>query len=253
MIKILQQEVGGFPRLNDSNVISSWRFEDNVLDSIGSNDGITNNSTYNNLVIGKGKDLNVSNAYMKVNNNLNLGFTDGTSDIEGSFSFIMRLDYPSMPIPNTPYFLCKRGIGVSNQREYDLLITTSGLLRFRLFDKDSETNGGWIEVKHDLSTNYVQYNIYHVIVTYDGSGSESGLKMFINGDDVGISLQINTYTINYNYPQPFYSGTVSWSLNNSAHRPNSSIDELKKWNIALTPREVTELANKELNGIRIVG
>lgn len=256
MIRMLQQELTNQNRLTDENIISSYRFENNALDSIGNNDALTGYSGvgyYPNFIIGKGKDLNVSNTWLKIANNPNLGFSNGINDVEGGFSFMMEPQYASIPLSNTPYLLCKRGNTTTTNREYDLLMSPNGVIVFRLFDKDTGSSGGRIQVSCDLSTDYYQYKNYHVIIAYDGSGTAAGLKMFINGYDVGVSEEIGTYIKCWNYNTSLYVGTVSWSENNAVHRPAIAIDELRKWNIAPTPEEAMHLATQELAGIRLAG
>lgn len=256
MIRVLQQEIKG-TGLVDSNVISSWRFEDNALDSIGNNNfqtGYSGTGYYVDYIVGKGKDLNASNTWLKVANNQSLGFSDGANDVAGSFSFFMQPQYASIPLSNTPYILCKRGNMTTTNREYQLAIVPDGRMFFNLFDKDlGNVDGSKLQVYYDLSAGYVQYKNYHVIITYDGSGTPEGLKMYIDGIDVGTSLEIGTYTKCFNYNVSLYVGTVSWSENNAVHRPAITINELKKLSVALSAADAFTLYTEEMSGNRIVG
>lgn len=243
MIRMLQQETRGFPRLIDSNVISSWRFDGDSSDSIGSNGGLTSVNTYTPFAIGDGKDFNTSNSYVSINNNIDLSFTNGTNDIDGGFSTI--IDFSN--ISGTQFLACKRhGSTGSIQKEWQIFYNgTTNVVGFFIFDNIS---GGYISINHTFTPIISQK--YHLVCGYDGSGLHSGLTMFLDGVSVGTTSLTGTYVKTYNYSNNFYLGTNSWDKT-LYHKGIG--DEYKKWKIALTLEEAQFLATQELNGNRIVG
>lgn len=99
---------------------------------------------------------------------------------------------------------------------------------------------GAMVVTTTTSINYGVWN--HIVATYDGSGSTSGMTISLNGVAQSlVAAGSGTGTIPYTEPtkigNDFYEAT-----------PNAYIDEVSIWDIALTPTQITALYNNGLPG-----
>lgn len=81
---------------------------------------------------------------------------------------------------------------------------------------------------------------YHIIFTYDGSSSASGVKMYLNGTSVSLVVQENTLTgtIQTNVPTNF--GTRNGATGNFF---SGKADEIAVWNIELNQSQVNDIYN----------
>ena len=241
MIRMLQQELAG-NRLIDSNVISSWRFEDNVVDSVGSNSGTFNASNgYADGLIGRELDLfNNSGSYVNIPHNNNLSFTDGVNDLPFTFTTLIRRS-------NTvgTQFIIWKGLGATD-REYRFFLI-DGKVEVRLMNPTTSFLQKRTSNALPISSNS------HLTVSYDGGKTLEGLKIYINGvlATLSISSVTGTYTgmVNSGEDLTIGSRTDAPLIN----RFIGSLDETKFWSIELTPDEILELSTSELNGIRLVG
>lgn len=244
MIRMLQQELTNQNRLIDENIISSWRLDSNNLDSVGTNNGISEGgNSYPNAVISKGKDFTSGNVIIP--NNLNLSFTNGVNDVAGSVSMLINFN----DITGLQFLMCKRNFngGVASvDREWQIYYDgDTNETIFVIFDA---VLGGRIKVTSSFTPITNQY--YSLICTYNGSGLHGGLNMYLNGVNSGSTSLLGSYTKTYNYNNSFTLGVESWDR---SLRHKGIGDEYKKWNIELTPEEAMHLATQELAGIRVAG
>lgn len=220
-------------RLIDENVISSWRFEDDVLDSIGSNNGVylgVNNYGYG--PIDKCIDFGHNSSLVEVNNNTNLSFTDGVSDVEKSISFLIKFDDTS-----AQYIFHKND---ASNKEYQINFNPP-FMQFVVFDGTDSANS--LRKRTTFSPTIGQW--YHISITYD-----STLTMYIDGVDTSYDFNVGTYVSSSNKATKLKLGSRDYL---SDQIFTGELDELKFFNIALTPSEVLELATQELAGNRVVG
>lgn len=82
---------------------------------------------------------------------------------------------------------------------------------------------------------------YHVVATYDGSQSASGIKVYIDGSLGTQNIQKDTLGSNSSSASGI-KATIS-SRNGSTIPTNGTIDEVGIWDRVLTSDEVTELYN----------
>lgn len=80
-----------------------------------------------------------------------------------------------------------------NQREYQFYITTGNAHFFAMYDKNVSGNNIRSFGDNDLSTTMLNKWV-HYAATYDGSNSETGIKVYINGiQDAGTQTENGTY------------------------------------------------------------
>ena len=246
MIRMLQQEIKGFSRLIPSNFHSLWSFEDDVLDNIGVNNGIYQGvNNYTNGLINRCINFAHSTSYVRVENDISLSFNDGVNDIETGFSLLINFKSTST---GNQYILTKRSdFGLSNgiNKEYQFLLNVANTLYFSIYD---QLNGGLIRLSYPWLPTLNTW--YHIQVYYDGSGLHTGLKMYVDGVNVGTTELFGTYTSNQPSVAPLIIGTNTW--NPTIEDFTGELDELKKSKIVLTDEEALELATKELEGIKVI-
>lgn len=234
VIQTYSQKVG-FPRLDNSSVVSSWRFENNVVDSVGVNNGVYQGvNNYGSAPIGYGVDFGHNSSLIEINNNTNLSLTNGTNDIEKSFTCLIKFDDT-----NANYIFHKND---ATNKEYQLNYNAT-FLQFVIFDGASSSNS--LRQRVDFTPTINKW--YHIAITYDGNGN---IKIYIDGIDSSYVYNVGSYISNSNKSTKFKIGARDY---NSDQIFTGELDELRVFNIELTPEEVLHLATKEKSGNRIIG
>lgn len=221
-----------------ANIIAEYKFEDNVLDTVGSNDGTATAITYASGLVGKSGVFNGTTSKVVIADADNLSFTNGSNDLPFSLSFIVNLD----TVSGSNFLIAKR----NTLSEYQLGFVGNEL-RFRLFG-----NGGTSEV---LAWNHSGFSVltnYHIVVTYDGSetATTSSLKLYINGTQVTTTTPPNetgTYSGMVNSTQNLQLGNIF----SSGFNLDGSLDCVRFWDKELTSAEVSTIATAELAGTDI--
>jgi len=214
------------------NIISEYKFEDNALDTVGTNNGTATDLTYASGLVGKTGVFNGTTSDVQIADTNELSFGNGTSDIPFSISLLIRFDSLG-----APQIIEKRN-GI---REYQIAYD-SGNFDFRLFD---DSSGGSLFRRYVITPSIGVW--YSVIATYDASSSLSGVKLYFDGIEVGTTTGGN-YTAMENGTSPVYIGKYFDGVANSV---DGNIDCVRFWNKELTQTEITEIATAELNGIDI--
>jgi hypothetical protein len=123
---------------------------------------------------------------------------------------------------------------------YDLLLTDYNLIYFRMFGGGG--GGDTLQAYYDSAPVLNNNNWNNVVATYNGSGLNSGLKLYINGSVVS-TTNIGTLT------GELSAGDNTLRIGNSNSFPSTTnnidglIDETVIWNKELTSTEVSTLYN----------
>lgn len=159
--------------------------------------------------------------FISVADNSNLSFGNGTSDSPFSISCWAKVTQLS-----TGHSLFrKRGDSTALYNwEYDMFISSTGIIYFRLFDVGSVIRVGRITNAGLINTN----TWYNIVATYDGRGGSTaydGMKIYLNGVRVdNANTSNNTYTAMHNLSAPVSIGKFT----------TGNIDEVAVWDSALT-------------------
>lgn len=154
-------------------------------------------------------------------------FGNGTADENFSLSCWVRFD--QVGVGNTG-ILGKDSH--ASDREYQIYMTSTQL-RFRLVD---DVTGGHIQKA--LTAYPLASRWYHVVCTYDGSGANDGMKIYLDGTVPAQSgSDFGTYNAMSNTAAPFTIGRVK----NADMLGN--IDEVSMFNIELTATQVSTIYN----------
>jgi len=215
----------------NNGIISYFKLNANANDSTGLHNGTLVAAPSS--VAGK-----INNAYSFNGSTQYISLADSTL-----LSFVMFLGgdvpltfsvwvYPTS-FAATNYIFTKRPAG---GLEYSLRIATSGIPDFTLFSQGAGTStigvGGAAIPLNTWS---------HIVVTYDGNKLHTGLKMYINGVDVGSSGMTGTYLGMSNTSTSAYIG----GLNGTAGGFTGRIDELGIWRRKLSATQVASLYNSD--------
>jgi len=141
--------------------------------------------------------LNGSNAYLTSPDASDLTFWDGTNDLPFTISFWIY------PVSNGCIIQKRDGVSASNT-EYVILRGGTGQIEFTLCRTNDSTN----RIRITSTTNAVPTTTWtHVVLTYDGSKTTTGMKMYINSVLNGVSTNTaGTYVGMQNSTAPIYIG-----------------------------------------------
>lgn len=197
-----------------SNIISEYKFQDNVNDTVGLNNGTATDITYVTGLVGKTGVFNGTTSNVDCGNPANLQISSGTvtaliktSDAGASFRNILskRFAYNMFLIDNV----------------------------FAIFDYNTSTT-------RSTGINLADNTWYHVAVFFD-SGISNGTKLFIDG-----ILKLTTTMTVTAQTENFFIGQ-----HNSIQEFNGNIDSVRIWDRELTSAEILIIATEELLGIDI--
>jgi len=220
-----------FGELYTANIISYYKMQDDILDSVGTNNGTPTNITYASGLVGKAAVFDGTSSRILIPDAANLSFTDGTNDLPFSISFLVTHN----ALKANDQYINKDGIGTF--QEWDMNYE-AGQFSIRLFQQN------WnIYISKKYTFTRVIGDTYHVTATYDGSKTADGIKLYINGNSVGVNNIAGTYT-------GMIAGTNKMSIGHyeggTAQILSGKIDEVSIFNKALSVGEVSEI-NAKLN------
>jgi len=209
------------------NLIAYYRFEDNVNDQLGLNNGIGTNVTYNaSGKLDKSIVFSGSNSYVKITDSDTFSFTDGLTDTPFSVTFSFKFN-----TVNRCWMVSKRNGGASNY-EYDILNNTGNKFTLILWDN---SNGSFLLKEFTWSPVVSAWN--NLAVTYDGSGLVSGMSLYINAVSGGSTSTSGTYTRMRNSS----SGVQISGIDNNSFNVTGEMDELRFWDKELSQLEIDNL------------
>lgn len=217
--------------LNDQ-IVAYYGFENNVIDSVNSNNGTYFSPIYSAGVIGQCSNYGASR-YITLPQTTNLDFSDASSDLPFSLSFWhAKVDSASRCL------FSKRG-GTAGTDQWQVNII-GGLVEVILY---SNSTSAYISKKF-TGISVLNNVFYHYCITYDGSGTSDGIKMYFNGaDSTTTTANVGTYTKMPQASQLTYIGRL-W---NGTMTLAGRIDEFAVWkNRVLTDANILEIYNSGL-------
>ncbi len=218
----------------NASLFAVYKFENNGNDSLG---------VYNATSIGSGVTFSNQNAVnglaMQTTNSVNtrislpintFSFTTGT--VDKPFSIKANIYLRGLGTQQT--ILSKYNGNLNNTSEYFFFITNTNRLCLILMNR----NTGYIGAQVSTGNAFLINTNYNVVVTYDGSGIWTGIKMYINGVSIALS------SVNSGTYLSMKTTTLIPTIGNSVVQNNpfiGMIDELYIFNGALTQSQVTTL------------
>ncbi|MDD4924654.1 MAG: LamG domain-containing protein, partial [Dehalococcoidales bacterium] len=224
-------------------LVGYWNFNEGDGKTIYDGSGYSNNCSTTNFDFDKdsgwfGGKIGGALKLDGVNDYIGCGdqnvFSFGNSSVDGPFSlesWVYMEDLDSF------FIVSKNDYNANQKREYVLYVGGDKKLTFLLEDQSA---GGSIYRKYNTALTSYQNQWVHVTATYDGSSSNAGLKLYLNGvrvDDTGAD---SSYTAMENLGQPLELGSRS-SYSQSA---DGLIDEVKIYSRELSVEEVRYRYNR---------
>ncbi|KKN75856.1 hypothetical protein LCGC14_0375640 [marine sediment metagenome] len=177
------------------NIIAHWKLNDNasnttVLDDDGNtHDGTAtvNTSALHTIgQVGTGAFGFNGTESVKVDDAATLSFGNGSTD--SAFSIAAWFYYDG--VTGDQMIISKDGLVASSKREWLLTINANNILTFALYHDDSTAALG---VSATVLT-FADKGWHFVVVTYDGSSSETGLNLYLDGSlDNDVRAETGTY------------------------------------------------------------
>ena len=165
--------------------------------------------------------------YFLVPDTSGLSFGNGTTDSPFSVSAWVKMD-------NVAKFRAVGKYGASNI-EYVLATGGDNKLIFNCYDN---SEGSRIGRKYFTPMNSYQGQWCHIVGTYNGNSSSSGLKIYINGARVDdTDSNSGTYVAMENTIQPLYIGKLTTSY------ADGNIDEVSIFTTELSASDVNAIYN----------
>jgi hypothetical protein len=254
------------------DLVAYWTMDNNasssaVVDSIGGYNGVLNKFTGSTeteqntsaaTVSGKinsGLTFKTSGSFdqyvnIRVPDNDVFSFGNGTSDIPFSFSFWIYMNSWGAGATTKYTFIIARKENVSPWTNVEYQVdTTTDLSTFYRLNTILYMTGGTVNIRCvvDLTSGFI--NAWrHIVITYDGSGSESGLNTYIDGvKQTSTNTMNGTYTAMSNTSAPLiFSGQRS--LTTSSYGIDGILDEVSIWRNRVLGHEDVQLLYNEGNG-----
>ena len=207
-----------------NSLISYFKFNDNLLDSLGVNNATGSNIGYINGEILKAVGFKGSSSAEVI-----LADSDTLSFVNQSFSFVtfLRIDQ----IDNNPRIIEKRS---ATNDEYRALFSTGNVFRTVLFD---QSLGGVLRT--DSTETIIVDNWYVVTTTFDHTTNT--LKLYVDNNDSNTVNNTGTFETMRNFTDNVTIGKDATNVSNSF---NGLINAIGIFNKALTPTEVAFVVNK---------
>ena len=195
-----------------------YRFESTQanlgIDASGNgNHGTVHGATPGIGQFGGGADF-VTNDYIDLGDSDDFSFTDGVNDKPFSISFWIKFNSIS-----NQWIINKRGSGTEEWQ----IAYFNGALVFWLFGQGSSV----VHIQRNYTFTPDTNKRYHVFCTYDGSGLNTGLNIFLDAAPVGIVGGGGGYLHMNNTSSPVNIGRTWFS---TGFYLNGSLDEVKIFN-----------------------
>lgn len=155
------------------------------------------------------------------------------SDDQFSVSFWFARD--NIGFSGLGYFFNKQA---ANGEGYSAFFETSfGRILFQLHGEINIVD--YLEVVA-ITSGFTDQNWHHAVITYDGSKLASGVKIYTDGNNQTLGVDLDSLTGSTLNSTAL---TIGNSCSGEGHCVRGNIDELGFWNRVLTQEEVTDLYN----------
>ncbi|QQV91589.1 hypothetical protein Peternella1_53 [Winogradskyella phage Peternella_1] len=227
--------------LNLSDLITYLKFNGNVIDETGNHAPIGTGITYVTGIGGQALSVTGSGGnFVKISDSDDLSFGDGVDDFPFSITTLLKLNSVSDNM-----LFCKRD--APTDQEY-VIRFESGNLAVLFYDY---SEGSYIKVLSSGFT-FLADTVYGLGITYDGSGSPSGIKIKVDNSYLTlITSSSGTYTAMENLSQPLKIG-ARWSTTETQDPLDGTLQYLGFWDVELDTDQLSEIYYKQSLGISIL-
>lgn len=226
--------LGSYSSLNEGIVLYLKHEESSglVIDSSGNGYNGTNNGATLGVTGKIGNGISFStNDYVTFGDNNAFSFGNGTTD--SPFSIVGWIYMDSLASNNA--VLSKYSNVTSGTGEWRLAILTTGKVNWSCID-NSTINVLGVTTNETLSTG----SWIHICATYDGSGTEAGMKIYINGTEATYAgASVGSYVAMENTTTPLIQGAQLLNFTTPQYF-DGDMDEIRIYSRELTASEALE-------------
>lgn len=225
-------------------IVSHYKLNGNSNDAVGANNGTDTNISYPTtapIIEGNYADFSGgTDAKIVLPANSGFDFEDGASDLP--FSISLWYNFGATP-GNARWLSCRPDVTGFANNEY-----TNQKWQFWHFGNyatmallTNDTNK-IVRRFNQVVASIPANTWFHYVATYNGSGIDTGVNLYLNGVLQPISnANVGTYT---GMPNNSYPVALGRDIRYTAYASTGKMDELTIWNKELTQEEITEIYNK---------
>lgn len=212
------------------NIVAYYPLDSDSTDAVGTYDGTDTSVNYvNSITNGCANFTSSTSSKIQVADDDSLSFGNGTTDSAFSWSFWAMWSIT----PATTVFINKKSTSTGNDAEYQIAWNGTAL-EFYCFD-NTATNRINILCTQSFSVS----TWYHITATYDGSGSNTGMEIYVDGNLITPTRTgLGTYVAMENETSPLIFGK---NANSTTRSFNGYMDEIALFDKELSLTEVNEL------------
>ncbi|MFC1787862.1 LamG-like jellyroll fold domain-containing protein [Patescibacteria group bacterium] len=205
-----------------------WNLNDGTLDGSEAVESADPTWESTDCVIGSCLDFDGSDDYVSVSDDDSLSFGDGASDVPFTVSAWVNMDEA------TQFRIISKGNSIDDAEEFLLTVNNSEHLMLAIYDQTTAA------VTYSESDAALSENEWiHVVATYDGSGSNSGIIVYVDGVAVPQTRSlIGSYTAMENLNGDLNIGRLP---NHASAQADGKIDEVEIYDKELNATEINEL------------
>jgi len=220
-----------------SNLVRYWTFNGTTTEEIvNSNATISGSNTgYIDGYFNNALDLQGTNTFASASDDTDISFGDGSTDSAFSVTGMFKLDTIAGDLD---YIIDKSGAG------YEWRVYVDGTdenLTFRIYSQGG--SGNYIGIEGPVGE-IDAGTWYHFGVTYDGSGTEAGMSMYVTGSEAVTSTSsTGTYVAMENDANNVWFGTFGQFPN--SYVPDGQLQNISIWDKELSAGEYLGIYNEE--------
>jgi hypothetical protein len=233
-----------------TNLVASYNFDADFTDYTGNHPLTPSGSTppvagVSGGVVNNCAEFNSTGDYTLAADSDDFSFTDGVSDLPFSVSFWANFTGYNSGITGGAWFFSKRSDSTNVEWQ---IMNYQNEFSVSLFSSGGNSNILYAILSYPPPIG----SWHHYAVTYDGSATFAGIKIYIDGVSQTLTnTSAGTYTGMVNGTQDLNIGSRSWQP--SAGSFWGKMDETHVWkNRELTAAEVTDIYTTELAGNSIL-
>ena len=157
-----------FRQSNGLSLVADYKFNNNLIDDVGGNNGTGTNITFNSGSFGNEAVFNGSSSLVEIPDNDAFTFTDGVNDLPFRMELVVKIS----SLKNQS-IISKR---LNNNNEMQLACASNNLFQIALLNPPANNLIASSVIPPVSSNGY-----YNIVVDYDGSKTQNGLSIVVNG------------------------------------------------------------------------
>lgn len=232
-------------KIPTENIIQYNKFDNNLIATVGNN-GAGTNVDYALGKVGDAVDLTTGNpSLVNFGDDDMYSFTDGTNDLP--FSISIWINIPDLPTTGQHMNIISKQSSGSIKEFYIQLHAGTPSIWFYLRSNGSGNND-IARTEAYPTGGFLIDTWYHIVCTYNGSKSPSGINIYINTELKGNTTSSGTYTGMSNSSAPLRLGVI----NSNAFNFRGYMDEFAMFDKELSLEEVKRIYKRGVSGLPLM-